>query len=153
MHSWGSVTSLDGAESENDRPSEHHGMVFVGQVVAVTNVFTQEGPEIPIEYHFLAGVERHHVLLRLVIRMCVNAPFTREDLMLLHVNMEWMDPPTATVLYGPDLGHTALRRGERDEGIKGKAVDQPFDLGIGRSATTLQRERTVLQAIQDRRRR
>src|SRR5580765_6915558 len=45
-----------------DRPAEHHGVVLVGQVVAVSDVRTDEVAEAAVQHHVLAGVERGQVL-------------------------------------------------------------------------------------------
>lgn len=56
-----------------DLPAEHHGVVLVGQVVAVRDVRPDEVPEAAIDHHRLARIEGDQVLARDVVGMCPGA--------------------------------------------------------------------------------
>src|SRR3954467_9928438 len=52
-----------------DRPAEHHGVVLVGEVVAVRDVRADEVTEPAVDDHRLGGVQGDQVLTRDVVRV------------------------------------------------------------------------------------
>jgi hypothetical protein len=51
----------------DDVPAEHHGAVFVRQVMAVADVGAQEGAEVSVDDHRLRRLQGDHVLFAVVI--------------------------------------------------------------------------------------
>lgn len=111
-----------------DRPPEHHGVIFVRQIVAMSNIRAFESPEHPVHHHIFSWFKGYHVLLPDVIRVIVSVigfiieigvldlwgkhTFARYDAMLLHVEVHRMDPATSSVLDGPEFGSSQDREGE-----------------------------------------
>src|SRR5438270_9113944 len=105
----------------DDFPAEHHGVVFVGQVVAVGHVLAREGAEVTVEHHRLGRVHRDDVILAGVVDVARvdrgsgealrGLAVAEQDVVLLHVHVHRVHPAATTVDDLPDLGDTAVGRG------------------------------------------
>lgn len=112
-----------------DRPPKHHGVIFVRQIVAMSNICALKGPEHPVYHHlFFSRFEGNHVLLSDVIRTVMSVKgfvieigvidlrgkhtIARYDAVLFHVEVHRMDPAASSVLDGPEFGSSQDREGE-----------------------------------------
>src|SRR5262245_59330108 len=155
----GTGAPVSGAPAWHDRllhdlPAEHHRVILVRQVVAVRHVGPEERAEVPEEIDGLTRSERNHVFARLVIGMRAiegsGHAIARDDAMLLHVQVERMDPAAAAVADRPDLRHALLRERQGHGGVEREPVDQPFDLAA-ELAAALELERARRRARHDER--
>src|SRR5471030_2281436 len=116
----------------DDFPAEHHGVVFVRQIVAVSDILAGEGSEPAVECHRLGWSESHHILFRVVVGCHAACPAL--DMVLFHVEVDRVDPPAAAVPDGPEFTGSLFGEGHAHGRVKGPAVDQPLDLPTGGAA-------------------
>src|SRR4051794_25066936 len=108
-----------------DRPAEHHGVVLVGQVVAVRHVVAREVPELAVDDHRLARGQPPEGPTGTVRRVAGNGVLRPlrgghqlavppDRAVLLHVQVEGVHPAAAAVADLPQgvavLLHDRLRR-------------------------------------------
>src|SRR5476649_1826379 len=121
----------------DDFPAEHHGVVFVRQIVAVSDILACEGSEPAVECHCLGWSESHHILFRVVVGGHAACPAL--DTVLFHVEVDRVDPPAAPVPDGPEFTGSLFREGHTYGRVKGLAIDQPLDLPTGGAALEFKR--------------
>ena len=90
-----------------DLPAEHHGVVLVGQVVAMGHVRPDEVAEPAVDDHRFARIERNDVLFALTIGVGRSSDRLRlavahDDAVFLLVHVHRVHPATAAVAELPD---------------------------------------------------
>src|ERR1051326_3280468 len=104
------MSDLYHSSSRHDRPTKHHVVIFVRQIVAVGHVVAREGPEAPKELHGLAGIQRDHVFLAGIVRVWIGAADAREHRMFFLVHMHRVYPASASIRYRPEFSCTTALR-------------------------------------------
>src|SRR4051794_12713 len=155
---FGVIADLLGPPCSRDRPAEHHGVVLVGEVVAVGDIGAREVADPAVDDHRLARVEGHQVLAGDVVgvtgvrshRHVLAGPHDRA--VLLHVEVEGVHPAAAAVADLPEREAALLLLGQRSlparvlqalqvgGRVEGLAVDQPLDLAGQLAALDLEDE-------------
>src|SRR3954454_7871054 len=144
------------ARSSGDRPAEHHGVVLVGEVVAVRDVGAGEVPEAAVDDHRLARVQGDQVLARDVVGMPRVGrdghvlAVAHDGAVLLHVEVERVHPAATAVADLPEVEAALLLLRQRAlagrvlhaPDVRGRverlAVDQPLDLAAQLAALDLE---------------
>src|ERR1700689_566838 len=97
----------------SDVPESHHGVVFVNYVVAVNWILAHPVAEAEEDLHTFVRVYLHNVLSRVLNGQGRRQSVTREDLVLLKMNMDWVRPISREVGQYP-LVRAILRHGESE---------------------------------------